>query len=367
MCRRFFKRGSEASDLSSTSPDAQVIGDQKTAKVPPADQTVQGQQPATDRPRLVVTHGGQDIVILASDAWILLILGVVTGLASFIANLSQLILIPSPFPQLVGFMLILIAAILLMILYKKRLVRTLLTASIVLGTSVFAIWLQYALPLWQTDSDFLSERVETYRFANQSTDGWKPFDLDLGWMAYDKSGDLAITSGYTGLNSRCGGRIGQFLRYPLDLESENSGYKSRNAIYRPTDSTKTAGIIAQVCFTSDPGFGGRQIIGGFIAEDKTRIHESHTWKLEPNTWNTLVWSMDSPHYWAQDAQKDAKWQALQETFPADERNNLFVYQRLDNTGIDRIGFQFYVWPDGDSQKFKGTAYFDNIIIVYANP
>jgi hypothetical protein len=247
-----------------------------------------------------------------------------------------------------------------------RLVLGAIVVFIVLGFSIWigpTLWAGRAIPV------FLSEHLETLGFDSGTTDDWKPLEHNPGWMAYDKAGDIDVTSL---AGSRCGNQTGQFLKYPLRLKSESGGYKSRNAIYRPTDGAKIAGIIANVCYTSDPGFGGETIIGGFIAEDKTTIHESDTRRLDPNTWNTLVWSMDSPHFWASDGQKDAKWQTLRETFPFNERGDLFVYQWLDNTGVDRIGIQFYVWTDSSSREsevsakeFRGTAYFDNIVVLYS--
>lgn len=93
--------------------------DQKSAWSISADQDAPGQQIRTDRAQLSITRGDRSLVLLSPDAWLLILLSIITGVLGFVADLLASTHRSSPCPQLVGFVLVLLTALLLMLMYGK--------------------------------------------------------------------------------------------------------------------------------------------------------------------------------------------------------------------------------------------------------
>lgn len=93
--------------------------DQKSAWSISADQDAPGQQNRTDRAQLSITRGDHSLALLSPDAWLLMLLGIITGVQGFVADPLAITHRSSPCPQLVDFVLVLLAALLLMLRYGK--------------------------------------------------------------------------------------------------------------------------------------------------------------------------------------------------------------------------------------------------------
>jgi hypothetical protein len=85
-------------------------------------------------------------------------------------------------------------------------------------------------------------------------------------------------------------------------------------------------------------------------------------KLIPNRWNTIVWSLYGPVWWSAE-DKGKKWEEFKELF-GDIGAAMWPGLRLDHNKIDSIGVQFYVYTEDGPKEFKGTAYIDNIVLIY---
>ncbi|MCB0210101.1 MAG: hypothetical protein KDJ52_12265 [Anaerolineae bacterium] len=212
---------------------------------------------------------------------------------------------------------------------------------------------------------FLSEYVETFTFDEQGLEGWKPFIWNTGWINFVDSGSLEVVD----KNFTLDGHSGPFLKYPLDLATEDE-YAStkRSAVYQPVDS-KVIGIVANVFYKSEPQYSREEVRAGFIISydvngDRLRT-EDFLKKLTPNKWNTIVWSLYGPVWWAEE-DKEKKWEEFKELFGT-ENYNLQVGRHLHDTKIEKIGIQFLVNSEGGSEEFKGTAYIDNIVLIYEHP
>lgn len=208
----------------------------------------------------------------------------------------------------------------------------------------------------------LSKYAEIFDFDDGDTSGWKPFEWDAGWVVYEKSGDIGIVEKDFVLE----GHSGPFLEYPLDLESEERhAYLNRNAIYKPLDE-EVIGILANIFYESDEGYEHEEIMAGFVVPyevgGKALRREDYMKKLVPNSWNTIVWSLYGPVWW-DDEEKDKKWGELKQLF-GEEGASMQPGLRLDHNKIDSIGIQFLVYTEGGPKQFKGTAYIDNIALIY---
>jgi hypothetical protein len=208
----------------------------------------------------------------------------------------------------------------------------------------------------------LSKHAEFFDFDDGKTSGWRPFAWDTGWVVYEKSGDIEVVGKAFVLDDH----PGPFLKYPLDLESEEHyAYLKRNAIYKPVDG-KVIGIIANVCYESEDAYSLEEIYAGFVIPyrvgEKELSNEDYVKKLIPNRWNTIVWSLYSPVWWGREEMSE-KWSEFIELF-GDEGANMWPGRRLDHVKIDKIGIQFFVHTEGGPRQFKGTAYIDNIALIY---
>lgn len=222
-------------------------------------------------------------------------------------------------------------------------------------------------PNAQPTSDvFLSEFVEIADFDEGNSEGWRPFAWDSGWVDYVDSGNVEVVESDFVLD----GHSGPFLKYPLELKAEDI-YAStiRNAIYKPTDK-KIIGIIANVFYESDPHYSLEEIRAGFVVpfrvgDGELLRNEDYLKKLTPNKWNTIIWSLYGPVWW-DSKDKDQAWNSLKDLF-GDGAYNLQVGRHLYDVKIEKIGIQFIVNSEGGPKEFKGTAYIDNIVLVYEHP
>lgn len=212
----------------------------------------------------------------------------------------------------------------------------------------------------------LSEYTEIFNFDDGGASEWKPFVWDAGWVDYVDNGNVEVM----GSDFVRDGHSGPFLKYPLDLKAEDI-YAStiRNAIYKPIDK-KIIGIVANVFYESDPHYSLEEIRAGFVVpfrvgNGELLRNEDYLKKLTPNKWNTIIWSLYGPVWWAS-KDKDEAWNNLRDLF-GDEAYNLQVGRDLHDEKIEKIGIQFIVNSEGGSKEFKGTAYIDNIVLVYEHP
>ncbi len=204
----------------------------------------------------------------------------------------------------------------------------------------------------------LSNNTEIFNFNDETLNGWKPLEWDTGWVIYETSGNLEI------VKKSLDHHKGTFLKYPLHLKSKGLyEYLIRNAIYKPIDET-VIGILANIYYESEQTSSFEKIYAGFVVPYMPGRNEGYLKPLIPNKWNTLVWSLYGPIWWDGDNKKE-KWKEFKELL-GDENYALHPGRRLDDTKIESIGIQFYVTAKEENvpTEFRGTAYIDNIILIY---
>jgi hypothetical protein len=239
-----------------------------------------------------------------------------------------------------------------------------------LGITLFSVALSViqgsrplpTLPATGQNEVILSKHAEVFSFDDENTGGWKPLEWDTGWIVYEKSGDIEVV----GKDFVLDGHSGPFLKYPLDLESEGLyAFLKRNAIYQPVDD-KVIGILANVYYESREEYSFEAIHAGFVVSrrvgEKEVRNEDYAKQLIPDRWNTIVWSLYGPVWWAGE-DKSEKWGEFKGLF-GDEGGNMWPGALLDQTEIDKIGIQFFLYTDDGPKRFKGTAYIDNIALIY---
>lgn len=267
-----------------------------------------------------------------------------------------------PFP-----VLIVVCAVLLLALpvwYALRgaipWLRNLAMGIVVIGVPGLAIYIGVNLPSSTNNRVVYSPNASISHFDNATndndTEGWQPFS-DEG--IYIKTSDLNV------VHKKLDGIESGMLQYSLNLQFDRTGtLNQRNAVYYPMDKGKVIGIIANVYYESDFGSSDKMVYGGFFANGTFGFTEDYLKKLEPNKWNTLVWSLFGPVYWdMSDTEVTEKWQAFKDLI-WEPGNYLHPGNRLDEVALDRIGIQFFVGAKDNPEKFNGTVYIDNIILIY---
>ncbi len=214
----------------------------------------------------------------------------------------------------------------------------------------------------QPQQIILSSNARVFSFDDRTANGWKPLQWDTGWNLFTKTSDLDVVES----NFSLGNHSGPFLKYSLHLTADGNGsYRGRSGIYLPTDDAKIIGIMADVYYLSDPGYGDKTVMSGFVVDDQVTFNEDFAKKLEPNKWNTLIWSLYAPVFWG-DTTISEEWEGFQGLF-GNAKENMWPGRRLDETAISRIGIQFFVLAQSNPEEFNGTVYIDNIVVIYRSP